>query len=298
MTIKTYFITLLCVLIALIATAQDNDNIFDRLQGIHNPNADFYNVDGFEISTQVKDGELSVKNILKKFKKYPVSEASLVADGELGFNNFYTYSKKEDSGVTQHSSYYFIEGPEQKLTCILFNSFNKTDKEFERRFVQLIRTDAIPDSVFTRMRIDTINFAGRQLALGPACRWMGINNVQCSGNGQMNWSVHKTQEDAALSVSSQLALIANRKEGKIIADVPVDIVFEGFAITARKLTYDFKGVTSALAGMSGGKTLTIYAVAAPARGNWVSCIMSHWNNDIIRSGGLPGLLEEVMELKH
>jgi hypothetical protein len=61
--------------------------------------------------------------------------------------------------------------------------------------------------------------------------------------------------------------------------------------------YDFKGVKSLLVGMSGGKTLTIYFVASPAKENFVSCVMSFWNNDNINPGGLPPLLEEVMKLK-
>jgi hypothetical protein len=49
--------------------------------------------------------------------------------------------------------------------------------------------------------------------------------------------------------------------------------------------------------MTGGKTLTIYFVAAPVRENNVSCVMSFWNNDQINSSGLSPLLEQVMKLK-
>jgi hypothetical protein len=48
--------------------------------------------------------------------------------------------------------------------------------------------------------------------------------------------------------------------------------------------------------MSGGKTLTIYFVAAPVRKNYVSCVMSFWNNDQINPSGLTPLLEQVMKL--
>ena len=65
----------------------------------------------------------------------------------------------------------------------------------------------------------------------------------------------------------------------------------------KKAVYDFKGIKSLLVGMSGGKTLTIYFVASPAAKNFVSCVMSFWNNDSIGTSGLPALLEEVMQLK-
>ena len=43
--------------------------------------------------------------------------------------------------------------------------------------------------------------------------------------------------------------------------------------------------------------LTVYFVAAPIRGNFVSCVMSFWENDQINPGRLPPLLEQVMKLK-
>jgi hypothetical protein len=49
--------------------------------------------------------------------------------------------------------------------------------------------------------------------------------------------------------------------------------------------------------MSGGKTLTIYYVASEVRDNYVSCVLSFWNNDRITKDGLTRLLEEVMILK-
>lgn len=54
---------------------------------------------------------------------------------------------------------------------------------------------------------------------------------------------------------------------------------------------------SLLAGMSGGKTLTVYYVAEKVRDNYVSCVMSFWNNDNLTKDGLAPLLEEVMQLK-
>ncbi len=49
--------------------------------------------------------------------------------------------------------------------------------------------------------------------------------------------------------------------------------------------------------MTGGKTLTIYYIAEKVRGNYLSCVLSYWNNDVITETGLPPLLNEVMKLK-
>ena len=77
----------------------------------------------------------------------------------------------------------------------------------------------------------------------------------------------------------------------------MEVIFEGTPTTAKKVIYDFTGVKSLLARTSDGKNLTIYYVASKVRENYVSCVMSFWNNDNITKNGLAPLLEEVMQLK-
>ena len=69
-----------------------------------------------------------------------------------------------------------------------------------------------------------------------------------------------------------------------------------FLFEGSNSTYDFTGVTSLLASMSGGKNLTIYYVSEKVRDNYVSCVLSFWNNDNINPSGLPPLLEEIMSI--
>ena len=278
--------------------AQQNDSLFSRLQAISNSGLDFFNVDGIEITSQTINSEFSKKSILKKFKKFSIKESDLnIADSSILSQNYYVSKTEEISpGTAQHSSYYFIENKNKSITAITFADINKGDKEFERNFVSLIMNDKIPKSVYTPLEIDSINFSGRKIALGKSCHWMGINNVQCPYYGQMNWSVHKTLNDASQSVTNQYNVIKVKKGGKIISEELVDVIFEGAFVKAKKAVYDFKGVKSLLVGLSGGKTLTIYFVSAPAKQNFVSCVMSFWNNDSINPSGLPPLIEEVMKL--
>ncbi|MBQ0788286.1 MAG: hypothetical protein KBT69_12345, partial [Oceanihabitans sp.] len=114
---------------------------------------------------------------------------------------------------------------------------------------------------------------------------------------QMNWSIHKVLEDAKKTVDQQFTITKLRKSGKVISEELVDIEFEGTDTKAKKVIYDFTGMTSVLASMSGGKTLTIYYVATEVRNNYVSCVLSFWNNDTITENGLAPLLEKVMKLK-
>lgn len=299
---KHHNATSLCFLLFIVigsAYGQHDTGLFSRLHGISNNGVDFYNVDGIEIISRPVDATFSPKNISKKFRQLSIKEKELItSDSGLAVRNYYLFRSEERSkGLFSNTAYYFIENADQTITGIIFSSINKKDKAFERQFVKLIMDNAIPKSVFSPMNIDSINFAGRKIALGGACQWRGINNVQCPYYGQMNWSVHKDLDDAWQTVDHQFVSIKSGKHGKIVSDTTVNIIFEGTKGTAKKIVYDFTGVTSALASMSGGKTLTVYFVASPVRNNFVSCVMSFWNNDQINPGGLPPLLEKVMNLE-
>ena len=121
--------------------------------------------------------------------------------------------------------------------------------------------------------------------------------MQCPSYGQMSWSVHGTLESAQRDINSQVTRIFSLKKGKAVLDTTVAVVFEGVEVPARKITYDFTGLTSLLLTMEGGKRLNIYFVVAPVRDNYVSCVMSFWDTDQINKSGLPPLLEKVMSLK-
>lgn len=295
---KSKFLILL-LLICSFSYGQDSDNLFSRLQAISNNGIDFYNIDGIEITSQKIDASFTPKNISKKSKQVKIKEKELISgDSLLGFKNYYVFKTHEEpKGFSNNLSYYFIESSDQKIIIFTFTSINKTDKEFERNFVRLVKDNLVPRSVYNNLQLDSIDFAGRKISLGESCYWMNVNNVQCPYYGQMNWSVHKDLDDATKTVNNQYESIKARSNGKIVADTIVNVTFEGTETIARKIIYDFTGLTSVLVGLSGGKTLTIYFVSSPVRQNFVSCVMSFWNNDQINPSGLAPLLEQVMKLK-
>jgi hypothetical protein len=264
MRIKSISLTLIYLLTSYLIFGQDTDSLYSRLHGIYSNGVEFFNIDGFEITSQKIELEFSKKNILKKFKRFAIKELELNSpDSSLEFRNFYIRkSKEEPIGIFNNTSYYFIESTDKKLIGLTFASLNKSDRELERKLVGLIRMNAIPKSVYSTLLIDSINFANRKIALWGSCRWMGINNVQCPYYGQMNWSVHKSLADAFQTIDNHFSVLKGRKGGKIVSDTTVTVIFEGIDTRAKKVVYDFTGVTSALVSMSGGKTLTLYFVAA------------------------------------
>lgn len=281
------------------ASAQKNDDLFSRLQAISNTGINFYNVDGIEISSQEKDHAFTAKNISRGYKQLKIKNKELVySDSLLEFKNYYVSKSVEaPKGIFNTVVYYFVESTDQKIIAFTFTPSWEGNKDFERKFVSLVRANAIPYYVFSHSEPDTINFAGRKFPLGKHCHWMGVNNVQCTAAGQMNWSIHKDSTSAINTIQSHFESIQCRQNGKIVSDTKVEVVFEGIETTARKVIYDFTGMTSVMVGMTGGRNLTIYFIAAPVRGHYVSCVMSSWNNDYVTVGGLAPLLDQVMKLK-
>lgn len=278
---------------------QENDDFAKRLKAINNQTIIFYNIDGVDFSSQTFNSEFSEKGLKKLYKKYSIKENdSKTKDEQLENNNFFiTKSDNVAENINQISSYYFVENKDKRVTVFWFGYYGNLNKEFERKYVNLILNDEIPNEVFEPMTIDSIDFAGRKIELGNSCYWTNINTVQCPYYGEMNWSVHSTYESAKNSVDNQYSVTKNKKGGKVLSEEEVDVIFEGTETKAKKVIYDFTGVKSLLAGMSGGKTLTIYYVACEVRDNYVSCCMSFWNNDTITENGLAPLLEKVMQLK-
>lgn len=296
---KLILTVILTVLIGLISFGQNNLEIIDRLQGISNNGVDFFNVDGIEITSQTSNCKLTNKDIRKKFKPLSIKRTDLfTSDSLLENENLIIKKTIEVSGnISNYLNYYFIKRDENKVTAITFASNKVINKEYERNFISIILKGQIPKTVFSPLKIDSINFDGRKIFLGSSCRWMGVNNVQCPYYGQMNWSVHKTLEDAKKSIDTHLEIMKLEQKGKVVSEEIVDVIFEGNEIKAKRIIYDFTGMTSVLVGMSGGKTLTIYFVAGEGQKNYISSVMSFWNNDAINPSGLPPLLEKIITLK-
>lgn len=286
--------------ISFYSFSQEIDTINSRLQAMRNNDITFYNIDGYNITSQVIYSEYNEKNLKKAFKKYSIKEDDLkTKDDSLSFNNIYiTKTHKIAENLIQNNSYYFVENNDKWIVAIWLGSINKHDNDFDRDFTQIILKNEVPEECFTSKTIDSINFAGRKIKLGNNCYWTNINSVQCPYYGEMNWSVHKDLDDAKKTVEQQLLITKSKNGGKVISEEITNITFEEVPTKAKKVIYDFTGVKSLLAGMSGGKTLTIYYVAEKIRENYVSCVLSYWNNDEINESGLPPLLEKVMKLKN
>ncbi len=282
-----------------ISFAQEN-NILNRLSVLPNGTKIWYSIDGYSVTRENFNYSFDEKGLKKVFRKHNIENSDVkTKDNLIVYNNLYvSKQQKVNDYQSQNSSYYFVENPDKTIDVIWFIKNGKTDKDTEEKLVNAIIENKIPEENYVPMKINSINFAGRKIELGNNCYWTFLNTVQCPYSGEMNWSVHKTLEDAKETIENQLNNTKSQKSGKVISEELATIQFEGVTTKAKKVIYDLTGVTSALAGMSGGKSLIIYYVAENVRDRNISCVMSFWNNDDINSETkLPVLLEKIISLK-
>jgi len=290
-------ITLLLLVFCNFLYAQES-KILDRLQALNNNGKIWYNIDGYSVTSEHLKYNFDEKGIKRALKKYAIKDDSRVKDEDIKHNNYY-FLKTENvaENLDEKSIVYIVENSNHKINVIKFVKMGETDREMEKELTALILEDKIPQDNYASMHIENINFGGRKIQLGNSCYWTILNTVLCPYKGAMNWSLHKELKGAKNAIENQLTLTKSRKGGKVVSEEWVDITFENIPTKAKKVVYDLSGLTAVLARMSGGKTLTIYYVAEKVRGNYMSCVLSFWNNDQINPATqLPPLLEEVMVL--
>lgn len=266
-----------------------------RIQAITN-GLTFYNTDGYVISSQIIKKPYNEDNLKGAFKEYDIKKNDIrTTDDSLGYKNaFVSRNETIGNGLQQFSSYYFVENTDKSIIIIQFGNVNYQNKNLERLITRDIIENKIPKEAFNKPKPDSINFAGRKIRLNDACYWTNINTVQCPYLGEMNWSIHTNLIDAQNAVIAQELITKSKKTGKIIFEEDVSVIFEGTETTAKKIVYKFGAGIGILVG---AKELIIYYVATRVRGNYVSCVMSHWNNDTLNKDGLALFLGELMTLK-
>ena len=229
----------------------------------------------------------------KAYRKLKINAQDAQPNPHILTDNYVVNRDKE--GYVE--SLYFVKNSANTISLVWFSKLRDREVEVEEALVNLIVENKIPQELFAPVDANSINFAGRKIPMLNDCYFTGINIVQCPYNGEMNWGIYRTLEDAQQAVAEQFAANKQRKMFKPIEEEEVEVLFEEVPTKAKRVVFDIKGVASALAGMSGAKTLTVYYVAQVVRNRPIACVMSFWNNDNIKNTGLPLLLSRVMQLK-
>lgn len=300
--LKNLILILIVMPISLWSQQELENELFERLQAISVNGIEYYNIDGITISCQVTNIPFSKENI----SKYLSLTESMLSESTPFITQKNLMYERTDTlceNTIQNNTNYFVENEQACITHIVYMSVDKQCVELQKKLTQFIVDCKIPEKVFNKEFFNALNFAGRKVDLETyACQWKDVNSVQCPFRGQMSWSVHKDSLDALQTVELQAYLTANCKfkDIEVVDEEYIDIIFEGQQLKSRRITYKAENELGALllnTGDGNTQTLIIYYVVALVRGNYISCVMSHWNNDLIEDGSsLPSLLEKFMRL--
>lgn len=296
MKMKKYFIITILLFCNLSSYAQGQDLDFvSRLQGIKQNDILFFELEGYQIYVRPLAQPFNEKGIKKARRELKIAKSLMsYSSGSFSTNHqIINQTEVEHGNLKTHQSWYLFEKDQHQIICFWFASINKKDTVLEHRFINAFLNNQIPQSVYTSMQVDSINFAGRQIVVGNSCEWMGVRNLQCPYYGQMNWSLHRTLQDAENMNHHQFLITSQNKMGTILENKEVAVIFEGVETKAKRAVFKIK-LPSLLIG--GSNKLIIYYVTTKVRDHYISCVLSHYTNDITNEG-LPPLLNKVMKLK-
>lgn len=280
----------LLVLLMNTVQAQDSDR-FRNFHGLVVEGNHFFEAEGTEIFIRLSEHSLDEKGISKMTKAFQMKGAQR-KDTVIGKEAVVLVKKEMQNGAELTSVCYLLWKDDYLTTAIGFASF-KRDVSLEHFLVQAWLNKTVPKYVYTTLSVTMFDFAGRNLPLGGACRWMSPHNVQCPDYGQMSWSLFDSEQAAQEHRDLKLAMLRNKNLTNVQEQKEVPVMFEGVEVMAIKLRVKIK-VPKLI--MGGSNVLEAYYIVAKVREKYVSCVLSQYTDDA-REGTLAPLLAEVMSLK-
>jgi len=261
---------------------------FRNFHGLNEPGGkkQTFEAEGYDIFIENVDYGLDQKDLLKISKKYAVTHGQHGIDSVLKIKTI--SGAKDQKGIIVQYSLYLFPVHDTRTTIIGFVRALARDVNLERDFVRSCQSGKIPDFVITKAEIDSINFAGRTIQLGPLCQWVAPHHIQCPDQGQISWSIFNNlkQAEEFRDISREIAKGTSGNDEQWIT-----LKFEGQETKALRT----KARTQAPKLVVEKNVLVVYYITSEVRGKYVTCILSQ-NTDEAGADKLPPLLSEVIEL--
>ena|GEM_PF-6689104 len=240
-------------------------------------------------------GGLDEKGLSKIRKKYKLKNGQPSSDPAILKDHKILLKSESKNGLITHYAYYLLRDADQKTTVIGFGRELPRDPALERPFVNAYIANQIPPFIYTQIEIDSIDFVGRTIQLGSACRWMKPHNIQCPDLGQMNWAIFDSLSTAEAYRDSRYQMNKRRSLTNIVEEEWVTVRFENVETRALRTRMKIR-LPKAVVG--GSNVLIVYYVTQRIRGKYVTCVLSQYEDDVnVRRHGLAPLLSEVLTLQ-
>ena len=262
--------------------------------------ATLINLRGVDVTMEEAKANFEKGWLQRSFPSFDLHQKDVLRqDTVLGLPAWTIRKELSIKGSVAYQACYFFAAAGELVQGFSFTSRLPIDPELATGVISLMRSGTIPDSLFSHPDDKVLPFVGRRIEVGNVCQWTGTNTMLCPNNGELNWSMHPSREEAVRFNEAQMAENLDLSMFKDVTATAVNIVFEGKKVEAVRKNFILKGLKGMLAKrQEGSRDLIVYYVTAPVRGVWVSCVLSHWTSDrVVAETGVPPLLNEVMSLK-
>lgn len=290
---KKTIISLFLILTSGLLFSQQQSDPLQFMQGLDQNENQFFQLGNYVFNVVTVNKKYNEKEINKVLKRYDVKiPQKRYSDKRIDTENTIVESEvqsKDFPDVTESQIFYFFPVGEKKMKFIAIQTTER-DSLLEKSFMEAYFGNSLEKYIVSNTNsTQTLNFLGREIQLGAPCNWMFVNNLQCSGNGQMNWSVYPTLEEAQ---KKNLLQMKQNEGRKILKNEELNIIFEGQPVTATRIVYKMN-VPRLI--MGGSNNLAVFYVTAKVRDQYVSCVLSNFV-DNEEDYTLGALLQEVMKL--
>ena len=274
----------------------------ERVRRVDGEKSWTYYLNGHEYEIEIncfttKDLTFSTKEGLVKFLSAGLKKKSQRINNVpwLPLPNRISYTSGKLDTISLSFSHYIVPNTDSFVYDINMLRYDTRDSILEKKIVYSIIKNGISDADFLAPGPNMIDFADRIIKINNNFEWMAPDNIYCPAHGQMNWSVHSTRDKAMRARDIQIISNSDSKHVEILKKDTVAVDFEGSTTQALRITY--KSKEPRIFWGNGSKTLLIYYIVARVRDRFITCVLSHYDDQLV-NGNVPPPLDSVMSLKN
>jgi|GEM_PF-4195457 len=291
-----YLALLLIIFLPKLLLAQAEIPVQDRITGIRYSGTLLLNTNGMSIKVEHVKKAFEINNIIQNQPIAVAKRKTLASlDPSFDFECFYL-EKGIEKKSKAYATYYFAKSLEGEIDYISIVSIFPHDKLLNDEIVRAIRNKLIPESSVFSYKEPVLSLCGRNINVNNSCSWMSENSIQCPYDAQLDWSMFDNLPNALRHQDYRINVLENENRGKVVLDTLLDVRLFENVVQARKLIYDFKGLSSALLKLDGSDRLVIYYVSGRVDNYIVGCMMSFWEDKSAAPNALPPMLRKIMSV--
>ena len=263
------------------------------MHALKNDNGDIMiEISGYEAIVSIQKGHINNEKTIKAIKKkYGIGNILVeYPSGKFSVSNKVIEADliaKDRPGIKANQICYILENGNGKVDVIYFQTYNQRNPALEEDVIKAYLADGL-NKYIENWDTDKISFAGREVELGNACKWMSPHNIHCKG-GQISWSIFPSFLEANLDINNKISANGANKQISVLMEEDIDVIFENTSSLAHRAIY------RQVSRYGYSNPLVVYYIVQEVRGQYISCVLSNYGynrNDY----ELAPLLQQFMSI--